>query len=137
MSEARAVVERSVETWNAHDRAGWTGLFSPDATLAAPGGMTGSGPDTAELFYSVWQDAFPDCAVRNTRIAAEGDEGVLEGVFEGTQSAPLRGPGGEIGATGKRVGIRFVAMHTVRDGLFTSFRLYFDQLGMLQELGVQ
>jgi ketosteroid isomerase-like protein len=137
MSDARAAFERGVETWNAHDRAAWTGLFSPDATLSAPGGMTGSGPDTTELFYSIWQDAFPDCAVRNTKIVAEGDQTVLEGTFEGTQSGPLRGPGGEIGATGKRVSIPFVGMGTVRDGLFTSFRLYFDQLGLLQQLGVQ
>jgi predicted ester cyclase len=118
-------------------RAGWTSLFSPDATFSAPGGVTGSGPDATQLFFSVWQDAFPDCEVRNVRIVAEGDQAVLEGTFEGTQSAPLRAPGGEIAATGRRVSIPFVNMNTVRDESFTSFRLYFDQLDMLRQLGVQ
>src|SRR5205823_9082632 len=94
VADARAVLERGVETWNGHDRAGWTSLFSPDATFSAPGGVTGSGPDATQLFFSVWQDAFPDCEVRNVRIVAEGDQAILEGTFEGTQSAPLRAPGG-------------------------------------------
>lgn len=138
-SDARStgVLERGVETWNAHDGAGWTGLFSPEASFSAPGGMTGSGPDTIQLFFSVWQDAFPDCAVRDVRIVAEGDQAVLEGTFEGTQSAPLRAPSGEIAATGKRVSVRFANLYTVRDGVFTSFRLYFDQLELLQQLGAQ
>ena len=131
------MLEPGVEAWNAHDREGWTGLCSQDATFSAPGGVTGSGPEMAQLFFSVWQDAFPDCAVRNVRIVAEGDQAILEGTFEGTQSAPLRAPADEIPPTGKQVSIRFVNMNTVRDGSLTSVRLYFDQLEMLQQLGVQ
>ena len=86
------------EAWTAHDRAGWTG--------------------------SVWQDAFPDRAIRNVSLVAYGDQAVLEGTSEGTQTAPLRTPAGEIPATGRTV----IVLNTVDDGLFTSFRLYFDQL---------
>ncbi len=136
MGDALRVLERGIEAWNAHDREGWTALFSEDASLAAPGGVKGRGADAARLFFSIWQDAFPDNQIARVTLVEGGDEAVLESVFEGTHTGPLRPPGAEIAATGKSVALPFVNMNTVREGRFTSFRLYFDQLELLSQLGL-
>ena len=38
--------------------------------------------------------------------------------------------------TGKRVAIPFVTTYTCADGLFADFRLYFDQLDLISQLGL-
>jgi steroid delta-isomerase-like uncharacterized protein len=136
MGDALRVLERGIEAWNAHDREGWTALFSEDASLSAPGGVKGRGADSARLFFSIWQDAFPDNHITTVTLVEGGEEAVLESVFQGTHTGPLRPPGAGIAATGKAVALPFVNMNTVRNGRFTSFRLYFDQVELLRQLGV-
>jgi predicted ester cyclase len=136
MGDALRVLERGIEAWNAHDREGWTALFSEEASLSAPGGVAGSRADAARLFFSIWQDAFPDNQIETVTLVEAGHEAVLEGVFKGTHTGPLCPPGAEIPATGRSVAIPIANMNTVREGRFTSFRLYFDQVELLSQLGL-
>src|ERR1051325_6882613 len=108
MGTTRDLLEHSMAAWNGHDRTGWVGDFSASAELWAPGGITGSGPELVKMFYSVWQDAFPDNHIQPVSIVEEGEVAVLEAVFEGTHTAPLNAPGGAIPPTGKRVRIPYV-----------------------------
>ena len=54
----------------------------------------------------------------------------------GTHDGPLRGPGGEIPATGRPMEIHSSTHVAVRDGLVTSWRVYFDPNEMLGQLGL-
>lgn len=136
MGATKDLIARNQETWNAHDRGGWVGDFTSDAKLIGPGGMAGSGPEMAGRFYDIWQSGFPDCNVEVVTIAEDGDAGTLEAVFHGTHSGPLAAPAGTIEATGKKVSVPFVVVHRVAEDKFAAFSLYFDQLGMLGQLGV-
>lgn len=136
MGATRDLVEHSVAAWNRHDRDAWIGDFSNNAELYAPGGVKGSGPDLVGMFYSSWQDAFPDNQVRNESIAEDGQTGVLEAVFEGTHTAPLNSPSGSIPPTGKRVSIPYVVVDRVEGGKFTRLALYFDQVELMIQLGL-
>ena len=136
MGQGRDLVDSSVKTWNDHSLEAWAANFSDDAVLAAPGGVTGSGPQATKLFYSIWQDAFPDNQIRDVRIAEDGENVYLEAVFDGTHTASLNAPTGAIPATGKPVSIPFVTRFTCRRGQFTDFRLYFDQMDLVTQLGL-
>ncbi len=136
MGYARDLVDRNVKTWNARNFGEWSADFSEDAELVAPGGLSGRGRDLQHVFYSIWQDGFPDNQVTNVRVGEDGDTAVLEAVFEGTHTGVLKAPSGDIPPTGKRVSIPFVCTYTCADGHFTTFRLYFDQMDLVTQLGL-
>ena len=136
MGQAKDLLERNVKAWNDHQLDDWVRDFSDDARLVAPGGVTGTGPEMTKALYSLWQDAFTDNQVRVINMVEEGEAVVLEATFEGTHTAALRPPSGEIAATGKHVSIPFMVMFACRDGRFTDLRLYFDQVDLLAQLGV-
>ena len=136
MGYAGDLVERSTKAWNTHHFGEWSATFAESAQLAGPGGLSSSGRDTQQLFHSIWTDGFPDNQVTDVRIVDDGDSAVLEAVFEGTHTGVLKAPTGDIPATGKRVSIPFVVTYTCSDGLFTGFRLYFDQMDLITQLGL-
>src|SRR5262245_65968978 len=90
MATAREMMERAISTWNARDKSAWISLFGPDFDLSLPGGLQADGIAAAQLFYALWQDAFPDNRVEPQRIISEGDTVVLESIFDGTRSEERR-----------------------------------------------
>jgi predicted ester cyclase len=137
MGNGRDQVESSIKAWNEHLFNEWSARFTEDAQLTGPGGLSGTGRQTQQLFYSIWNDGFPDNRVTNIRVAADGDMAVLEAVFEGTHTGLLHAPTGDIPPTGKRVSIPFVVTYSIGDGHITGFRLYFDQMDVVTQLGIE
>lgn len=133
---ARELMEKNLERWNAKDQTGWSATFAEDATLAAPGGVRGSGPEIVATFYRLWQEAFPDNQCRIVRIVDGGSSGVVEAVFEGTHTGTLHAPGGDLPATGRRVSVPFVNVCEMSGDRYTDFVLYFDQVELLTQLGL-
>ncbi|HEY2191994.1 MAG TPA: nuclear transport factor 2 family protein [Actinomycetospora sp.] len=132
----RELIERHLELWNAKDQAGWSALFTDDATLAGPGGLRGSGPEIVTTFYRLWQESFPDNRCRTLRIVDGGTSGVLEAVFEGTHTETLHAPGGDLTPTGRRVSVPFVNVCEFAGDRMRDFVLYFDQVDLLTQLGI-
>jgi predicted ester cyclase len=133
---AKEVIEKSTEVWNNKDLHGWLALADERTEWSASGGVHGRGLEGAEAFWSAWQTAFPDNRVTLETIVCEGAHGVEESVFEGTHSGPLQAPEGDIPPTGRRVSLPFAGIHTVRDGKFATFRIYFDSIELLTQLGL-
>lgn len=134
--DGRGLLEKNLERWNAKDEAGWSSLFTGNATLAGPGGLRGSGPEIVSTFYHLWQDSFPDNRCRTIRIVDGGGSGVVEAVFEGTHTAVLRAPSGDIAPTGRAVSVPFVNVCDFAGDQVTDFVLYFDQVELLTQLGL-
>ena len=89
------------------------------------------------MFWSIWQDAFPDCQATINVAVAEGNNAIQEGVFSGMHSEVLHTPNsGDIPATGKTVAIPFMPGLTYRDAGWSSFRIVFDQVEMMTQLGL-
>jgi len=61
---------------------------------------------------------------------------IEEGTFTGTQDGVLRGPMGDIPPTGRWVKVDYIQVLRFRDGKHVSFNLMFDQLTMLEQLGL-
>lgn len=135
MGDARSLLEQNIKTWNDHDSAGWVGEFSADAQVAAPG-ASGSGTEMVTMFYSIWQDAFPDNQIRVVAIYEDGATAILQAEFEGTHTETMNTPDQSIPATGKRVSIPFVTLNSYAGGKLTHFTLYFDRAELLGQLGL-
>jgi predicted ester cyclase len=89
------------------------------------------------MFWSLWQDAFPDCRSTINVAVAEGNEAIQEAVFTGTHTQTLHLPDNQdIPATGKSVAIPFTLGLTYLGGKWSSFRLIFDRAELMTQLGL-
>lgn len=75
--------------------------------------------------------AFPDENQTFTHIAADGDLIGVYASYEGTNDGPFNGAP----PTGRRISFHFAGMFTVRDGKLAEFRVTWDNLSVLGQLG--
>ena len=136
-SDTRSLIERDIELWNARDQEGWmAGTDLLRATVQMPGGIQLTGREAAETMWNTWQEAFPDNRIETIAIHADDRGGVHEFRAAGTHSGTLRGPAGEIPATGRTVEMGMCGVYEFEDGKITSYHLYFDQAELLGQLGL-
>src|ERR687887_448914 len=83
-----------------------------------------------------WLNAFPDARIEVHDEIVAGDKVVLQFTFRGTHTDTLRGPQGEIPATGKSLVGRGVQILTVTGGQVAETQLYFDQVQVITQLGL-
>ncbi|MBV9779576.1 MAG: ester cyclase [Acidobacteriaceae bacterium] len=133
---AREAFERGTATFNAHDIDGFARVLAEDVVFRAPGGMRGNGKEACAAFYGSWFAAFPDSHVDVEAVHFTGDVAVEEGTFTGTHKGILRSPMGDTPPTGRRVKVEYIQVLRFRDGKHVSFNLMFDQLTMLEQLGL-
>jgi heme-degrading monooxygenase HmoA/predicted ester cyclase len=134
--DTRSLIERDIELWNAKDREGWiAGLDLHRLEIRMPGGQQLAGREAAETTWNTWNEAFPDNRLEIIAIHADDRGGVHEGRATGTHTGTLRGPAGEIAATGRTADVRFSGVYEFEEGKITSFHLYFDQAELLTQLG--
>jgi predicted ester cyclase len=137
MDDIKSLVTRFYGTWNTHDRDGWLACCHPDVAFKGPAGVAGQGLEAGRMFWSLWQDAFPDCNCAINVAVAEGNEAIQEAVFTGTHTETFHTPNhGDIPPTGKSVSIPYTLGLTYRDGKWSSFRLVFDQVELMTQLGL-
>jgi len=136
MGDTKGIVERNIESWNAHDKTAWTRDIADAGELTAPGGISGSGRELRDMFYALWTDAFPDNEIKPNVIVVDGENAVLEATFEGTHTGMLNAPTGPIQPTRKHVKVPFVSVSKIRGDKFMSLHLLFDQVELMTQLGL-
>jgi steroid delta-isomerase-like uncharacterized protein len=107
-------------------------LLSPEL-VAHLSGMPG--PLNLEGYRQVglmFRSAFPDLQDTVEDQIADGDKVVTRIISRGTHQGELMG----IPATGKQYTITAIVIDRMTDGRIVERRAQFDQLGMLQQLGV-
>jgi steroid delta-isomerase-like uncharacterized protein len=137
-SKANAKIAREVyERWNARDFDGTAELMANDGEIVLVGSDTRfRGPAGAIEFSKMWADAFPDGRVEVDRSVDSGDYVCIELTGRGTHTGPLRGPGGDIPATGRSLTLHLCDVYEIRNGKISSIHSYFDSASMLTQLGV-
>jgi predicted ester cyclase len=95
-----------------------------------------TGRDAADAIWNTWQEAFPDNRIEIGMIHADDRGGVNECRFIGTHNGPLRGPAGEIAATGRTADVPVTGVYEFEEGKVTSLHVYFDQMELLTQLGL-
>ena len=135
MGQAREISDRVTNLINDHDAQGIAALFAEDGIFIDPTGKHQGRNAIVEYWESFFQ-AFPDMRGRDEFKAESGETAINEWTATGTHTGPLEGPQGTIAPTGKGITIRGADAITVRDGLITSHRAYYDQMGFMIQLGL-
>jgi ketosteroid isomerase-like protein len=110
-------------------------VFDPDCEIVTPNGpMTGVAAQRA--LGEAFQVAAPDNQLKPLRTFEAGDTIIVEGIYSGTHTGPLAGPGGTIPATGRAFSFPYVDVLQARDGKFVAHRIYWDNVTFLAQLGL-
>jgi steroid delta-isomerase-like uncharacterized protein len=108
-------------------------LFAPHYVLhdpAVPGEVRG--PEGIKQYVGMYRSAYPDTRFTVEDQIAEGDEVATRWTGRGTHRGELMG----IPPTGREVTITGITIDSVSGGRIEEEWNNFDQLGLLQQLGV-
>lgn len=137
MADAAATAERWFQAADKQDVGALPELVAPDCVMTAPGGVTLQGAEQIAQWMTVFYTAFPDISHPIDRIVPAGDTVAVELRAVGTHTGPLASPAGEVPATGRDISLRVANLLTVNaDDRVTSVHVYFDQVEMLEQLGL-
>lgn len=138
MGQAREAMDQLTEALTTHqDPKTIANLFAEDAVAYFPDAGEIHGRDNIAEYWRQMTDAVPEARYESLASFEVGDTAVDEGIFSGRNTGPLAFPDGtSVPATQKDIRMRGVDFATVQDGRITSYRLYFDQLEFLGQLGL-
>jgi steroid delta-isomerase-like uncharacterized protein len=125
----RAWVE---EAWNKGNVGGQGHIFSPAYTWAELPPVFGSGSEALLKFVSAFREAFPDLHFTIEEVVSNVDKVAWRCVGTGTHRGEFMG----IPATGKSIKVQAIIISRFENGLWREDNVCWDQLGMLQQLGV-
>ena len=131
-TENKALVRRWFdEVWDKGRVAAIDEMLANDAAVHGLGTDT-YGPAGFKPFHSAYRNAFPDVRIQVDDIVAEGN--IVAARWSGTGTH--RGEGLGFAATGRQVHFNGMLFARVDQGKLVEGWNNFDQLGMLQQLGV-
>jgi ketosteroid isomerase-like protein len=112
-------------------------LYAEDAVAVTPDEGEIHGREDIVEYWRQMTEAVPNARFESLHSYETGDTAIDEGVFSGRNTGPIQLPTGEtLPATNKEISIRGVDIATVRDGRITDYRLYFDEMEFLGQLGL-
>ncbi len=132
-SENVRAVRRFWQGFNAHNLDIWDEVCAPDFVNHDPGLPT---PDAdlptikrtiAHLLFS----AFPDLQAAEQEVLAEGDKVATRCVLRGSHQGELMG----MAPTGKEITFAGIWLAHLKEGKLQEQWVYFDALGLLQQVG--
>ncbi|MGX1476591.1 UNVERIFIED_CONTAM: ketosteroid isomerase-like protein [Streptomyces canus] len=138
MGEAREVMDRLTDALTTHpDLKVIAELYAEDAVARTPDEGEIRGRDNIVEYWRQMTEAVPEATFESLHAYEAGDTAIDEGFFSGRNTGPIQLPTGEtLPATQKEVRIRGVDIATVKDGRIVDYRLYFDEMEFLGQLGL-
>ena len=126
------------QAFNRGDAARFLGVFAPDAVVYDPSLPEPiKGHVAIREWFTKGHAIFPDMKLERVRAFAEGELASVEYVETGTHKGPFPGPGGSmIPATGRAYRHREGFVFRVVGGKIVEWRLYWDVLGVMAQLGL-
>ncbi len=138
MGQAREVMDRLTDALTAHQDIKVIGeLYADDAVAFTPDEGEIRGRDQIVEYWRQMTEAVPEATYETLHSYEVGDTAIDEGFFSGRNTGPLQLPNGEtLPPTQKEIRIRGVDIATVADGRIVDYRLYFDEMDFLGQLGL-
>lgn len=131
-----AVASRFYENFDSGDIDAALSAFSDELETTDPGMGTVHGLPPFREYLETLKRAVPDARAVIEQMREAGDTVIVEGRFVGTHTGPLATPDGDVEPTGASVDLRFADVSRVQDGKIVSYHTYYDQLGLLSQLGL-
>jgi ketosteroid isomerase-like protein len=137
MGQPRETMDRLNEALTSNDVEALRSIYADDAEAVTPDQGRITGREAIVAYLTGFASAFPDGSLEFLQKHETADTAIDEVYFIGTNSGPIETPDGQsIPATGRQVRVRECDVATVRDGVITSHRFYFDQMDFLSQLGL-
>lgn len=132
-AENKALVRRFYEeVWGNHSLDALDELVTTDAVdHELPPGLP-PGREGMKAFLGMFLSAFPDTKMTVEDALAEGDKVATRWSATGTHTGELMG----IPATGKQINVTGLDINRISGGKIVEHWGQFDQMGMMQQLGV-
>ena len=130
--ENKAIARRGYEAINQNNLDALDEVAAPDLTDHDPAPGQAPGLEGVKQWFSSMHTAFPDFRMNVEDMIAEGDKVVARVRLSGTHQGEFMG----IDATGNRVTITGIDILRIADGKIVEHWGNFDDLGMMQQLGV-
>ncbi len=129
--ENKALIRRWIEEFDKKNFAIVEEMATPTAIFYYPGNEPWN-RETQQAFFKAFSSAFSDHRHTIDEQIAEGDEVVTRFTIRGTHNGDLQG----IAPTGKQVTIEGTMIDHMVGGRIQEHRVFYDMLGLLQQLGV-
>jgi ketosteroid isomerase-like protein len=137
MGQAREAMDRVTKSALSSDFEALRSVYAEDAEAVTPDQGTITGREAIAAYFAGLSTAFPDASFEVLHQYETADTAIDEGYFTGTNTGPIEtGDGQSVPATGKQIRVRECDVATVREGVITSHRFYFDQMEFLSQLGL-
>ena len=137
VAQARHVMDRVTQAVVDNDLEAAKACYSEDAVVETPDEGTLRGREAIGAWLGRFATAFPDGRYELVAGHEAGSTAIDEGFFVGTHTGPLTGPDGqEIPPTDRKIRLHACDCATVEDGVITSHRFYYDQMALLEQLGL-
>jgi ketosteroid isomerase-like protein len=136
MRQSREIVSQFYADFDSGDIDTMVAGFSDGLETTDPGMGTVHGLAPFREYLETLKRALPDARAVVEQTHEAGDTVVVEGRFVGTFTGPLTSPDGDAEPTGASVDLRFADVSRVSDGKIVSYHTYYDQLGLLSQLGL-
>ena len=130
--ENKAIARRAYDAINRNDLDALEEMVDSDITDHDPAPGQGPGLEGVKQYFSSLHAAFPDVHMDVEDMIAEGEKVVARVSVSGTHEEEFLG----IEPTGNRVTIKGIDILCITDGKVVEHWGNFDDLGMLQQLGV-
>ncbi len=134
--DSKALIERGLKAFNAHDLEAVAREAAPDIVATAPGGVKLHGPQAVKEYNQTFLTAFPDARIDAKKLIVQGRTVVVEGTFNGTHTGTLKTPMGDVPATGRKVNGEFIQIFEIDRGLVKRNHLMYDQVDLMTQLGM-
>jgi hypothetical protein len=138
MGEAREVMDRLTEAVTHPDLKAIAELYAEDAVAVTPDEGEIRGRDNIVEYWRQMTEMVPDARFESVHSYEIGNTAIDEGFFSGRNTGPIQLPTGDsLPPTQKEVRIRGVDLATVDEsGRIVDYRLYFDEMEFLGQLGL-
>jgi steroid delta-isomerase-like uncharacterized protein len=133
---AAETVRRFYEAFGAGDIDAALSVCADDLEILDPGMGQVPGRDRFREYLETFKRAMPDARAIVEQTVEAGDTVAVEGRFTGTHTGPLATEDGDVEPTGAAVDLRFADVSQVRDEKIVAYHTYYDQLGLLTQLGL-
>ena len=136
VSAAGEIVARFYEDFGTGDIDAALSACAEDLEIVDPGMGRVRGRERFREYLETFKRAMPDARAMVEQAVESGETVAVEGRFTGTHTGPLATDDGDVEPTGATVDLRFADVSRVRDGKIVAYHTYYDQLGLLTQLGL-
>jgi ketosteroid isomerase-like protein len=133
---AGEVVGRFYQEFGVGNIDGALSVCADDLEIVDPGMGRVRGRDRFREYLKTFKRAMPDAQAIVEQTVEAGETVAVEGRFTGTHTGPLATEEGDVEPTGAEVDLRFADVSRVREGKIVAYHTYYDQLGLLTQLGL-